>query len=761
MNYRQTMTKKSVPRVFASCALAIAILSGSMAWARGTEAKRLEMPPQADGDIAAFLGAPDFSKMEIFDGGRFPCILVNPDGTVLAFFRDRLRRSADGGDSWGETIELPGMQAAIVDDATGRITRFRYGRGVFRSDDGGKTWRLDQEVAFKPNALGHVLTNTHGAESGVTLRFGEHKGRLLQAGRYVPSRDDWPNHYNAAIYSDDGGRTWNASMPFPAMGTGEGALAELSDGRIYYNSRRHWAPEGDIVRKRHAAWSDDGGETWHGHSVCAALPDGMRGTDYGCMGGLVRLPVAGRDILVFSNLDADGGEGRARGRKNMTAWVSFDGGQTWPIKRLVFDGPSAYSSLAAGRPGTPSEGWIYLLFEGGEHQSAGGHVARFKLSWLLKGEATGDGKAPEWIARAAAEERLADRPLAKIAMEDAFWAARRLAAWNLAEQDALAVLAMYDANPKIRRAAVDNLADRKLLAMIALDDSSESVRRAAAENLAGGRLGRHLWQERQEFAARLAGNEPLAAMVLDRDERLDVRLEALANIASQSALEAIAAEDGDPQIRYAAFQRLEGKERRLGAALARDGAKVPKLEFPVKVDGDLSEWEGAPGLPLALNAPERGLNAIARLGWDGEHLLLAVAVEDEKHFNAKQGARIWDGDCLQFAFDPVREKTEPFNLGVALASERVQAHQWMGPEENVLLQGEYAVSRDDQKGMTTYEVKIPIKSLIAAPAKGAVFGFNAVVFNDEDGEGHDYWIGLSPGLAGGLDPAQYRLFILW
>jgi hypothetical protein len=55
--------------------------------------------------------------------------------------------------------------------------------------------------------------------------------------------------------------------------------------------------------------------------------------------------------------------------------------------------PSAYSSLAAGRPGTPSEGWIYLQFEHGEgkQQYAGCQIARFNLAWLLAGEATGDG----------------------------------------------------------------------------------------------------------------------------------------------------------------------------------------------------------------------------------------------------------------------------------------------------------------------------------------------------------------------------------
>ncbi len=73
--------------------------------------------------------------------------------------------------------------------------------------------------------------------------------------------------------------------------------------------------------------------------------------------------------------------------------ASFDGGDTWPVKRLVFDGPSAYSSLNAGRAGTPGAGWIYLHFEGGP--GGGSQGARFNLSWLLDGESAGDGKIPE------------------------------------------------------------------------------------------------------------------------------------------------------------------------------------------------------------------------------------------------------------------------------------------------------------------------------------------------------------------------------
>ena len=106
------------------------------------------------------------------------------------------------------------------------------------------------------------------------------------------------------------------------------------------------------------------------------------------MGGLVRLPVKDKDILIYSNCDSDSGRNRG------TVWASFDGGKTWPVKRLVHEGAFAYSSLNAGRPGTNSEGWIYLMFESG-----GAKVARFNLSWILDGERTGDGEAPGFAER--------------------------------------------------------------------------------------------------------------------------------------------------------------------------------------------------------------------------------------------------------------------------------------------------------------------------------------------------------------------------
>jgi sialidase-1 len=145
---------------------------------------------------------------------------------------------------------------------------------------------------------------------------------------------------------------------------------------------------------RFFATSYDGGSLWIEARRSGELPDGPRGTSYGLMGGMLRLPIAGRDILLYSSSDTEAGAMPAQtgasiagGREKITVWASFDGGQSWPVKRLVYDGPSAYSNLGVGRSGTPSEGRIFVIFEGGP---AGSHaavqVASFNLAWLLDGE---------------------------------------------------------------------------------------------------------------------------------------------------------------------------------------------------------------------------------------------------------------------------------------------------------------------------------------------------------------------------------------
>jgi sialidase-1 len=330
-----------------------------------------------------------FEVQDLFSDERFPNIVVAKDGTLIATWgreNFRVRRSEDGGSTWGPeiTVANPGFQGGgtIVDENSGDILVFVEDRHpiapltVYRSKDTGKTWQVE-DVVIHPDSKGNI-PSMHMNERGITLKHGKYAGRLIRPSRVYAGgnqREFWPEHYTNAIYSDDGGKNWHSSAPFPIYGTGEATLEELSDGRIYYNSRRHHSTDGLTPRKRYIGWSYDGGETWQDISVSEELPDGDQNRDYGLMGGLARLSVDKHDILMFSNIESQ--EGRTHG----TVWASFDGGKTWPVKRLVDEGNFAYSSMVAGRKGTPSEGMIYLLYESGK----GAKIARFNLAWVTEG----------------------------------------------------------------------------------------------------------------------------------------------------------------------------------------------------------------------------------------------------------------------------------------------------------------------------------------------------------------------------------------
>lgn len=358
--------------------------------------------------LEEFLGEPLFVPIQQLweKRGGWGGVLTAKDGTVVAFQSPgggNCRRSRDGGKTWDADILIAADARegrALVDETKGDILYVNPSAGwLYRSSDSGATWKRES-VQVRPDGFGNV-PKTEGVSAmqcGITLAFGKHKGRLIMPARVMGPKSsnavEWrPYHYSTALYSDDGGAVWQTSKPFPVLGTGEAALAELSDGCILYNSREHMSRG-----NRFMAHSDDGGDLWIGAYRSPDLPDGARGTSYGLMGGMIRLPVSDHDILLYSNVDTDAGVlpskiggSIATGREKATVWASFDGGRTWPIKRLVYDGPSAYSNLGVGRVGTPSQGKIYLIFEGGpkgSHEAV--QIVSFNLSWLLNGRNLND-----------------------------------------------------------------------------------------------------------------------------------------------------------------------------------------------------------------------------------------------------------------------------------------------------------------------------------------------------------------------------------
>ena len=69
----------------------------------------------------------------------------------------------------------------------------------------------------------------------------------------------------------------------------------------------------------------------------------------------------------------------------------------------------------------------------------------------------------------------------------------------------------------------------------------------------------------------------------------------------------------------------------------------------------------------------------------------------------------------------------------------------------------YVTQADDDAKTTRYELRLPLNTLGIKP--GAQFSFNVVVFDDDDGNGHRYWLELAPGLAGQIhDVTLYPRF---
>ena len=355
-----------------------------------------------------------FDRQDIFiaenhEHYRIPTIGLGSDGTVMTFANRRMdtaadsavevhlimRRSLNGGQTWEPVRELfaeggwhAAIGTAIADTGNGTIV-LPYNRARRSSSDAhdkkeeilkcgdflalsknnGDTW-IHRRMRIVPNKAG-CYGSTHGAAPGTTLQYGPQKGRLIAPARFATKADEeietlQNHHYNCTVFSDDHGKTWQTAGTVQ-VGTGEGCLAELRDGTIYYNSRAYF-----LDGKRRIARSYDGGETFEDFAVDKYLiePKG------GCSAGMASVPQglsAGKDLILFSNPASDE-------RKKFTVHLSLDGGGTWPVSRVIHEGPAAYSSLAVS-----PDGIVFVLFENGDKNPYERiSLARFDMQWLTE-----------------------------------------------------------------------------------------------------------------------------------------------------------------------------------------------------------------------------------------------------------------------------------------------------------------------------------------------------------------------------------------
>jgi len=373
---------------------------------------------------------------------RIPSIVAANDGTVIAFCNDRKDTVIDHadesalvccrkkpGEDWGSVVSLAELAgwtnsigAAVYDRETDTVfccgSRSAVSRNEFGdytkedlermrleaeekaraagvrpgaywmvSRDSGATW-TEMPYACTPyampcpdGAVRDLVGSCHGSAPGIQLHTGRHKGRLLcparfATGTYTGLAGLQIHCYNCAVYSDDHGQTWHTTAPVQ-QGTGEGTLLQKGDGTIYYNSRAYFQDQ-----KRYLAESTDGGETWGNYHTDNFL---LEEKNIGCNASLLRtaraelndsalLPEGAESVTMFINP-------RDTGRRNLTACISFDEGETWAHTRQIREHLAAYSALTYNR----ADGHFYLLFEHGEKDPYDGglSVAELDLEWLL------------------------------------------------------------------------------------------------------------------------------------------------------------------------------------------------------------------------------------------------------------------------------------------------------------------------------------------------------------------------------------------
>ncbi len=348
-------------------------------------------------------GTPEF--VNVFTAGaegvhtyRIPGLLIAPDGSLLAFCEARkisqedmspsdmvLRRSLDGGRTWlpmqtlvqGQGIEALMNPCPVIDyinntiilicDNANKVSTNHHQHFQLISRDNGQTWS-------EPVDIGPFITNyddTFNPGPGVGLQM--KNGRLVIPG-YTgePNEECEEEFHSRVLYSDDHGKTWTLGDAVSVL-SDECQAVELADGKLMLNMR------GDMgMSCRGVAISEDGGRTWSNFRWDRTL------NECPCQASLARYSLPGPDEkgrILFSNPDNSGEKFNVVERTRMTVRVSYDEGQTWPVKRLIHHGPSSYSSMVR-----LPDGDIGLLFEGGEkHRREWIRFVRFSLSWLTQG----------------------------------------------------------------------------------------------------------------------------------------------------------------------------------------------------------------------------------------------------------------------------------------------------------------------------------------------------------------------------------------
>jgi sialidase-1 len=249
-----------------------------------------------------------------------------------------------------------------------------------KSTDGGLTWSapINITTAVKDDTNWRLIFQ--GPGHGLALR----NGTLVFPSQY---RDSTGTVRVCSVFSSDHGATWDFGSGVPASSpqTNENTVCELDDGRLLFSMR---TPSGSNGQRAWIHFTPGGvnpmrNGTWGNLYRLPSVPDPV------CQGSVIQWTSRHRgdpkEFVVFGN------PATTSSRTNFTLRVSPNGGDTWPVSRLLYAGSGAYSSICI----LPDRS-IGVLFEKDNYTKI--TFARVEEAWLMNPEndSDNDGIPDAW-----------------------------------------------------------------------------------------------------------------------------------------------------------------------------------------------------------------------------------------------------------------------------------------------------------------------------------------------------------------------------